>query len=308
MSSAFARPLLRQTGAWSRMAARRFESTTTTKAAETAREAASKATKTAETAKEAASKATNAAETMAKESTTKASSAAKESASQASSTAKESVSQASSTAKESASQASSAVKESASSASSTAKESASQASSATKESVSKASSTASEYTNKAAQGLTRVASSAGPAIAGAAKGAANSLSKVGGRTGKMMGFIERQVPTVVFYSKVFAELAKMVFRGQKMSPPSISTFQSYYESAIKALQNPSALLQTASQTASRTAQQSGSLLQAARNINRAQVIAGGVLAAECLGFFTVGEMIGRFKIIGYHGENPAAHH
>ncbi|RYP17920.1 hypothetical protein DL765_004239 [Monosporascus sp. GIB2] len=279
------------------MAARRFESTTTTKAAETAREAASKATKTAETAKEAASKATNAAETMAKESTTKASSAAKESASQASSTAKES-----------ASQASSAVKETASSASSTAKESASQASSAAKESVSKASSTASEYTNKAAQGLTRVASSAGPAIAGAAKGAANSLSKVGGRTGKMVSFIERQVPTVVFYSKVFAELTKMVFRGQKMSPPSISTFQSYYESAIKALQNPSALLQTASQTASRTAQQSGSLLQAARNINKAQVIAGGVLAAECLGFFTVGEMIGRFKIIGYHGENPAAHH
>ncbi|RYO82294.1 hypothetical protein DL766_000671 [Monosporascus sp. MC13-8B] len=275
------------------MAARRFQSTTTAKAAETSREAASKATKTAKTAKEAASKATNAAETMAKESTTKASSAAKESASQTSSTAKESVSQASSTAKESASQASSAVKETASSASSTAKES-----------VSKASSTASEYTNKAAQGLTRVASSAGPAIAGAAKGAASSLSKVGGRTGKMVGFIERQVPTVVFYSKVFAELAKMVFRGQKMSPPSISTFQTYYESAIKALQNPSALLQTAS----RTAQQSGSLLQAARNINKAQVIAGGVLAAECLGFFTVGEMIGRFKIIGYHGENPAAHH
>ncbi|RYP11018.1 hypothetical protein DL764_000315 [Monosporascus ibericus] len=286
MSSAIARPLLRQTGAWSRMAARRFESTTTTKAAETAREAASKAAKTAETAREAASKATNAAETMAKESTTKASS----------------------TAKESASQTSSAVKETASSASSTAKESASQASSAAKESVSKASSSASEYTNKAAQGLTRVASSAGPAIAGAARGAANSLSKVGGRTGKMVGFIERQVPTAVFYSKVVAELAKMVFRGQKMSPPSISTFQSYYESAIKALRNPSALLQTASQTASRTAQQSGSLLQAARNINRAQVIAGGVLAAECLGFFTVGEMIGRFKIIGYHGENPAAHH
>jgi len=37
-------------------------------------------------------------------------------------------------------------------------------------------------------------------------------------------------------------------------------------------------------------------------------VAGGVLVAECLGFFTVGEMIGRFKLIGYHGEVAAAHH
>jgi F-type H+-transporting ATPase subunit g len=45
-----------------------------------------------------------------------------------------------------------------------------------------------------------------------------------------------------------------------------------------------------------------------RNVNRTQALAGGVLFAECLGFFTVGEMIGRFKLIGYHGEVPAAHH
>lgn len=27
----------------------------------------------------------------------------------------------------------------------------------------------------------------------------------------------------------------------------------------------------------------------------------GVIAAEVLGFFTVGEMLGRFKIVGYRG-------
>jgi hypothetical protein len=36
-------------------------------------------------------------------------------------------------------------------------------------------------------------------------------------------------------------------------------------------------------------------------------VAGGVVAAEVLGFFTVGEMIGRMKLVGYHGE-AGAHH
>lgn len=67
-------------------------------------------------------------------------------------------------------------------------------------------------------------------------------------------------------------------------------------------------MQSASQTASKATQQPASVMQQVKNMNRAQVIAGGVLVAELLGFFTVGEMIGRFKIIGYHGENAAAHH
>lgn len=59
-----------------------------------------------------------------------------------------------------------------------------------KEATSKASSTAAEYTSKAQQGLSRVTSAAGPAISGAAKGLASSLGKVGGRTGKVIGFLE----------------------------------------------------------------------------------------------------------------------
>jgi F-type H+-transporting ATPase subunit g len=33
-----------------------------------------------------------------------------------------------------------------------------------------------------------------------------------------------------------------------------------------------------------------------------------VVSAELLGFFTVGEMLGRFKLVGYRGEPGAAHH
>ncbi|KAI0126444.1 ATP synthase subunit G [Xylariales sp. AK1849] len=248
-SMALTRPVLRQSGAL-RMAARRFESSTTAKATEATKESASKASST--------------------------------------------------------------VKESASKASSAAQESASKASSTAKESASKVSSTASEYASKAQQGLSKVTSSAGPAISGAAKGLANSLSRVGGRTGRLIGFVERQVPHVIYYSKVGAELSKIVFRGQKMSPPSVQTFQSYGQSAWKTVQNPGALAQTASQTASKAAQQAAqqpaSIVERVRNINSAQLIAGGVVAAECLGFFTIGEMLGRFKLVGYHGDNGAAHH
>ena len=48
------------------------------------------------------------------------------------------------------------------------------------------------------------------------------------------------------------------------------------------------------------------ILNSVRNLGTTQLVAGGVIAAECLGFFTVGEMLGRFKLVGYAGE-PAHH-
>lgn len=44
--------------------------------------------------------------------------------------------------------------------------------------------------SKAQQGLSKVTSAAGPAISGAARGVGNALSKVGGRTGRLIGFIQ----------------------------------------------------------------------------------------------------------------------
>jgi F-type H+-transporting ATPase subunit g len=39
-----------------------------------------------------------------------------------------------------------------------------------------------------------------------------------------------------------------------------------------------------------------------RNINRQQIASIAVIGAEVLGFFTIGTMIGRLKVVGYHGE------
>ena len=66
----------------------------------------------------------------------------------------------------------------------------SKAADAAKETASKASSSASEYASKAQQGLSKVTSAAGPASSGAARGVASSLSKVGGRTGRLVAFAE----------------------------------------------------------------------------------------------------------------------
>jgi len=42
-------------------------------------------------------------------------------------------------------------------------------------------------------------------------------------------------------------------------------------------------------------------------MDTAQLVGLGVIGAELLGFFTVGEMIGRMKLIGYRGETGAHH-
>ncbi|WQF87170.1 Putative ATP synthase, F0 complex, subunit G [Colletotrichum destructivum] len=173
------------------------------------------------------------------------------------------------------------------------------------ESAKDAAGKASEYSAKAAQGLSRAASAAGPALSGAV----SALGKVGGRTGKVINFIEKQVPWVIYYSRVGLELSKIVFHGQKMAPPPVSTFQSYFQNAVGVLKNPSTLLSSVSSTAGSAASAAAAKPATfASRINTATVAFGAVVAAECLGFFTVGEMLGRLKLVGYHGETHAAHH
>ncbi len=41
-------------------------------------------------------------------------------------------------------------------------------------------------------------------------------------------------------------------------------------------------------------------------MNRQQMVTAGVVGAEVLGFFTVGEMLGRMKLVGYTGDQE--HH
>ncbi|KAL5342461.1 mitochondrial ATP synthase g subunit-domain-containing protein [Aspergillus crustosus] len=171
--------------------------------------------------------------------------------------------------------------------------------SSTSQAASKATETASSSTSKAQEGLSRVTSSAGPAISNAAQGLGNTLKKVGGRTGKVVSFIESLIPPTLYYSRVGLELGKLVFRGQNMTPPNLATFQSYYQPLINSLRNPAAFSNPVSPQ---------SILARVRNANKKEIALAGVTAAEIVGFFTLGEIIGRFNIVGYRGQLDHGHH
>jgi F-type H+-transporting ATPase subunit g len=75
----------------------------------------------------------------------------------------------------------------------------------------------------------------------------------------------------------------------------LATFQSYFQPFIS---NPAALKNLPSPS---------SILARVRNASPKELAFAGVTAAEVIGFFTVGEMIGRMNIVGYRGEVAHAH-
>lgn len=74
---------------------------------------------------------------------------------------------------------------------------------------------------------------------------------------------------------------------------------------MKAVRNPSGLVNQTTSAANSAASQPSSLLSSFRNFDSQQLATTAVVAAEVIGFFTVGEIIGRFKIIGYRSSAPA---
>ncbi|KAE8355357.1 mitochondrial ATP synthase g subunit-domain-containing protein [Aspergillus coremiiformis] len=171
--------------------------------------------------------------------------------------------------------------------------------SSTSESAQKAGEAVSSAASKASEGLSRVTSTAGPALSNAAQGVGSALRKVGGRTGKVITFVDSMIPPTVYYSKVGLELAKLVFRGQNMTPPNLATFQSYFQPLINAFRSPAALKNANFISPANIAAR-------IRGANKQEIALAGVTLAEVIGFFTVGEMVGRMNIVGYRG-HPEHH-
>ena len=61
---------------------------------------------------------------------------------------------------------------------------------AAKDTAAKTKETASNVTSKASGGLSRVTSSTGPAVSRAAQAASKAISNIGGRTGRMISFVQ----------------------------------------------------------------------------------------------------------------------
>ncbi|KAF2401779.1 hypothetical protein EJ06DRAFT_581027 [Trichodelitschia bisporula] len=155
---------------------------------------------------------------------------------------------------------------------------------------------AAQLQSKASEGLSRVTSSAGEAISKYGAVAGDAIGAVGGRTAL--------VPKTIHYSKVGLELGKLVFEGQKMSPPSMQTFQNYFQPLLNGIRQPGTLLSSASAISI----QPSAILARVRGLSTQELATYGVIAAEVIGFFTVGEIIGRMKLVGYRSSAPAHGH
>lgn len=81
---------------------------------------------------------------------------------------------------------------------------------------------------------------------------------------------------------------------------SLDVFQSYFSSLVNTIRHPTAFLSTAENTTNSVTL--NGILGRIRNVSRQQLVSAGVISAEVLGFFTVGEMIGRLKLVGYRGD------
>ncbi|KAF2796501.1 hypothetical protein K505DRAFT_323238 [Melanomma pulvis-pyrius CBS 109.77] len=183
--------------------------------------------------------------------------------------------------------------------------------SSTSEAAAAAKEKAADFQSKASEGLSRVTSSAGSALSKAGSvtsealgRSAEALGKVGGRTGRVVGGIQSLIPQTVYYSKVGLELTKLVAKERGITLPDVATFQGYFQPAINALRQPATLF---AQTANSTAAQPANILNRVRSVTRTEWLSAGIIAAEVVGFFSVGEIIGRFKLVGYSSKAPAHH-
>jgi F-type H+-transporting ATPase subunit g len=82
--------------------------------------------------------------------------------------------------------------------------------------------------------------------------------------------------------------------------------QAYMQPALNALRQPASLMNRVATEASNTTPQN--LLAQVRGMSNAQWASIGVVAAEVIGFFSVGEIIGRFKLVGYRAKEHGGDH
>ena len=85
----------------------------------------------------------------------------------------------------------------------------------------------------------------------------------------------------------------------------MAAIQSYMQQLRHTMRNPQSLIRATSQLGLLDL---STMMSRIRSVDRQQMIDASVIGAELLGFFTVGQMIGRMKLVGYHSDKSAAAH
>ena len=84
----------------------------------------------------------------------------------------------------------------------------------------------------------------------------------------------------------------------------LASFQRYSQPLLETIRTPNNILNKTIEAGNSFSPEA--VLSRIRNLNRQQMVTLGVVGAEILGFFTVGEMLGRMKLVGYRGDEE--HH
>lgn len=92
----------------------------------------------------------------------------------------------------------------------------------------------------------------------------------------------------------------------------MQTVQEVVNPLTKAVRNPAGYGSQTAKAADKTAETAinnpQSFLTRLRNLDHATLTTVGVTTAEVIGFFSIGEIIGRFKVVGYRSTGAHAHH
>jgi len=87
----------------------------------------------------------------------------------------------------------------------------------------------------------------------------------------------------------------------------METVQSYLSPLSHTFRSPSSVLSAAAPTARTVVNNPQNMVARLRELDPSTLTSIGVIAAEVIGFFSVGEMIGRFHIVGYRGGHGEHH-
>lgn len=120
------------------------------------------------------------------------------------------------------------------------------------------------------------------------------ISKASGFVNGLVSKTTELTSHAIYWSKVGAELGKTIYKSEGLAPPSQAQFQQVYQKAFALIKSP---------------QQQKELLNKAKELKptKENLIKFGVYGTQVLAFFSVGEMIGRRKIVGYPSVGGAHH-
>ena len=100
----------------------------------------------------------------------------------------------------------------------------------------------------------------------------------------------------VYWGKVGAEIGKFVYKAEGMAPPSQVEFQKVYSNFLNFVKG---------------SDHAAVIVKDFRSLganNNEAAFKLGALGLQCYGFFALGEIIGRRKVVGYPSFSHAEHH